>query len=1113
MGATASAAAAGLLARLVPPREPQGTLARPALEERLTAGLDRRLTFLVAGAGYGKSTLVARSIAGRRAAWYTVDASDRRVGAFGAGVVAALRRAIPDLPEDLATPVATAVDPADDAEAIQRGQAAATLVADALQDWVQDDLVLVLDDCHELGEAVGAWRFVEALVRFAPDPLHIVLASRSAPPFGIERLRAQGAVEDLAGLSLAFETGEIAELVRRLLPDDVVPRGQVDDAARRIASATAGWPAAVRLTLEALRAAPAGGREAVLDRLQRPDGPLFPYLAQEVVAAASDETRNLLAHAALLERFSGPLLHAAGVPGGAEVLGALGGDGLFLVPLAGDPGWFTLHGLIREYARTRLPVPPAAAAAVHLRAALWLEVHGRSADALTELVAAGDLPALGAFLDRHAARLVAAGATRDVTEAAAMLPAELRSPALERACGEAFMVRGDWRAATASLLRSSDADGQLDAGAAWRLGLVHGLRGDYDRALEIYDRARLDGQELAEEALLWAWRASAHYHKADVAAAADAANYSLELASAAGSARALAAAWTAEGMSAELVHDPRRAGEAFERAVTAAVEAGDVLQEVRIRNAQGALELELGDLAAAYRTCDEAIHLAEAVGFASFHARALVNRGRAAQGLGRFEEALADLSAARRIYERVGSPSVAYPLVREGSLHQLRGDVLLARFAFDAAVRAARGSADTEALAPALVGLAQVIAADDPDRACELADEAVELGRQLVPLTVLLGAARTYLRLGEPDTARRLAREATNLAAARQDQPGYAAGLEIQAQTLTDQAQAELLCERAAGVWRDQGIPYGYARNRLITAEIADGDRARRAASDAAGIFRSIGARGPAAEADARLEALDLAARPPVAIESLGRFRILRDGEPVPATAWQSRKARDLLKVLVARVGRPTTRESLFEILWPDEDPEPLANRLSVALATARAVLDPARRHAPDWFIGGDKQALWLDLAHVELDIERFLAAAEEGLRLAREGDAAEAARRLGKAETRYTGDFLEEDPYEDWAVAIREEAQAAYIATTRHLAEAASSAGDADTATRYYLRILERDGYDEAAHMGLVAALLAAGRHGEARRRYGLYADRMTELGVEAAPFPSARRGPGTGG
>jgi hypothetical protein len=73
----------------------------------------------------------------------------------------------------------------------------------------------------------------------------------------------------------------------------------------------------------------------------------------------------------------------------------------------------------------------------------------------------------------------------------------------------------------------------------------------------------------------------------------------------------------------------------------------------------------------------------------------------------------------------------------------------------------------------------------------------------------------------------------------------------------------------------------------------------------------------------------------------------------------------------------------------------------------------------------------------------------------------------------------------------------------TRLLADESAAAGDADGATRYYLRILERDAYDEAAHLGS-SARCGRRRHGEARRRYGIYADRMEEMGVEAAPFPA---------
>jgi DNA-binding SARP family transcriptional activator len=244
-----------------------------------------------------------------------------------------------------------------------------------------------------------------------------------------------------------------------------------------------------------------------------------------------------------------------------------------------------------------------------------------------------------------------------------------------------------------------------------------------------------------------------------------------------------------------------------------------------------------------------------------------------------------------------------------------------------------------------------------------------------------------------------------------------------------------------------------------------------------------------------------------VAVRCLGAFRVLRAGQPVPVAAWQSKKARTLLKILVARRGRATTRDYLMEVLWPEEPVEVVTRRLSVALATARAVLDPDKRHPPDHFIVADKDALRLLLENLPVDVERFLALADEGLACHREGrlDAARAA--LQAADALYAGDFLEEDRYQDWAGALREEARAVYISVARALGEAAVSGGDHDAAVRCYLKILAKDTFDEEAHLGLVAILQREGRHGEARRQYRAYTARMVELQVPAAPFPSLKR------
>jgi DNA-binding SARP family transcriptional activator len=145
-----------------------------------------------------------------------------------------------------------------------------------------------------------------------------------------------------------------------------------------------------------------------------------------------------------------------------------------------------------------------------------------------------------------------------------------------------------------------------------------------------------------------------------------------------------------------------------------------------------------------------------------------------------------------------------------------------------------------------------------------------------------------------------------------------------------------------------------------------------------------------------------------------------------------------------------------------------------------------------------------LDLEHVAVDIEDFLRRAREGLALDRERRTDEATAALAEAEALYVGDFLEEDLYEDWAAGLREEARASYIAIARTLAEHSLEAGEHDAAIRYYLRVLDKDSWDEEAHLRVVTALERAGRHGEARRRYRAYASRMGELDLPVSPFPA---------
>jgi DNA-binding SARP family transcriptional activator len=436
-----------------------------------------------------------------------------------------------------------------------------------------------------------------------------------------------------------------------------------------------------------------------------------------------------------------------------------------------------------------------------------------------------------------------------------------------------------------------------------------------------------------------------------------------------------------------------------------------------------------------------------------------------------------------------------------------RGTAAPARAAYEEAIVHAEAAQDLQGLVPALAGFARLLAFEDAAEAAELAERALSYGPGMSWVLALLAAAEVALARGDHERAAELASEAAEVARARRDRAGLAEALHLGARAKPDPpAAARALAAEALELWREVGSPLGQAQVELTLASLSGPPQGRALAMRAHRRLQELGARGDITRAREVLASFEPELPAPVRIEALGSFRVLREGVPMAAEEWQSRKARELLKRLVARRGRTVARENLMEGMWPEGDPAKLGNRLSVALSTIRTGLDPERRFDADHFVRATDGMVALNLDHVAVDVEAFLEDADSALALRRHGEP-EATDLLEAVEVAYTGEFLEEDLYEDWTVPLREEARAAYLEIARALAEDALAAGNPDPAIRYLLRILEKDPFDEAAHLALVSALAIARRHGEARRAYRAYTARMAEIGVEAAPFPD----PGT--
>ncbi|HEV3497673.1 MAG TPA: AAA family ATPase, partial [Actinomycetes bacterium] len=366
-------------AKVLVPADGPDVIARPRLEERLGDVERRRLTLVTAAPGLGKTTLLAPWARQSGAAWYTVTAEDRDPTVLARGLLEAARLRAPAL-----DPAAVAPSPAAEAWVIPaegQGALAADQVVGMLTERLESDLVLVIDDVQELAGAESSWRFLADLVREGPAGLHLVLSSRLDPPFAVARLRAQGLAADLPGSALRFTEAETAGLLGAVLgPDGPSVAGAVHQA-------TAGWPAAVRLVAQWLRACPVDDWPALVAAVGETSNPVEAFLVEDVLAAMPAGVVDMLPGLVSLDRFTPALAGEVAGAGAGEVVGLLARDGLWVVPDGARDGWFAVPPLLRRFVRSRLAVRPDDTAAVLRRAEAWMEGRGEKGPALAGLLA------------------------------------------------------------------------------------------------------------------------------------------------------------------------------------------------------------------------------------------------------------------------------------------------------------------------------------------------------------------------------------------------------------------------------------------------------------------------------------------------------------------------------------------------------------------------------------------------------------------------------------------------------------------------------------------------------------------------------------------------------
>ena len=232
-------------------------------------------------------------------------------------------------------------------------------------------------------------------------------------------------------------------------------------------------------------------------------------------------------------------------------------------------------------------------------------------------------------------------------------------------------------------------------------------------------------------------------------------------------------------------------------------------------------------------------------------------------------------------------------------------------------------------------------------------------------------------------------------------------------------------------------------------------------------------------------------------VVTLGDFVVSRGEIPVMLGQHQ---ARALLAILICENG-PVHREKLMEWLWPHLPEQRALSTLYSTVYTLRRRLEPDRTHAASAsFVRSDGEAYRLDWQRDDyLDVAEFLRRSRVAEQPA---DLATRLERLLAAEAAYSGPFLPQWPYAEWASVLRSEVEETYQVIAGDLAATLAGTGQTSAAISLYRRLLTLDPERESWHRALMEIFIAQGERSMAVHQFELCRKILVDnLGIGPSP------------
>jgi ATP/maltotriose-dependent transcriptional regulator MalT len=377
-----------------PQRRPK-LLRRLRLLDLIHQNASRKLTFICAPAGFGKTTLLIdyADDTDVNVCWYQIKYTDNNLSLFFQHLLASIREKQPNFGITLENMLFQGSN--------MSPRTMATELVNEFSQGIQDFTVLILDDYHLVCEELEIVTFIEYLLENLPEHVRIIIGSRSVYGIPTASLYVNEELAIIAADDLRFRSNEVKDLARQHFQLRLT-----NEQADEIVQQADGWIIAILLAFRD------GTPSAAIPKLAGARERVYDFFGKEVYAYLPDDVKFFLQVTAVCDEFNPEQANfVLDVSTSETTIQYLEDQNLFISSSQSTKGvYYQYHQLFKDFLESRfLDLPGSQQEEIHRKIAKWFEEHNEFQNAIRHLQKAGDRDYVARIMDGQANAMYISG--------------------------------------------------------------------------------------------------------------------------------------------------------------------------------------------------------------------------------------------------------------------------------------------------------------------------------------------------------------------------------------------------------------------------------------------------------------------------------------------------------------------------------------------------------------------------------------------------------------------------------------------------------------------------------------------------------------------------------